>query len=85
MLYGPPPRNNEFIHQGERLAKPNTITVDENEDGGFGEALDLYCSAVQRSTLAMEFELMVEAANSLGVGVERKPSASTPSGEPQGS
>ena len=59
-LYGPPPRNNELIHLGERLANPNTIVVDDDEDGGFEEVLDLYRAAVQGSALSMELELAAE-------------------------
>ena len=79
-LYGPPSRNNESIHLGERLTNPNTIAADDEEDGGFEEVLDLYRGAVQGSALSMELELTAksdvelmgvgwEAASSLEVGI----------------
>lgn len=90
-LYGPPPRNNESVHLGERVANPSIIALDNNEDGGFEEVLDLYRGAVQGSTLSMELELTVGddsgltgvswvAASSLEVGMERGPFTPTPSG-----
>jgi len=69
-LYGPPPRNNESTHLGERLVNPNTTAVDDNEDAGFEEVLDLYCGAVQGSTLSMELELAVGGDAGLGVSWE---------------
>ena len=87
-LYGPLPRSNESTHLGERLANPSAITVDDDEDGGFGEVLDLYRGAVQGSALWMELELAVggdagltgvswEAASSLEISIGGG------SGEPQ--
>ncbi|KAF9789563.1 hypothetical protein BJ322DRAFT_543300 [Thelephora terrestris] len=62
MLYGPPPRNNESIHLGESLTNPNVIVVDDEEDGGFGEVLDLYRGAVQGSNLSRELEFAIGAS-----------------------
>ena len=80
-LYGPPSRNNESIHLGERLTNPSTIAADDEEGGGFEEVLDLYRGAVQGSSLSMELDLVVgsdaefmgvgwEAASSLEVGIK---------------
>lgn len=80
-LYGPPRRDNEFSHLGERLTNPSVVVLDDDENGGFGDVLDLYRSAVQGSTLSMELELAVggdaeltgaswEAASSLEVGIK---------------
>ena len=50
-FHGPPPRNNESVHFGERPANPNVIAMGDDEDGGFEEVLDLCRGAVQGSTL----------------------------------
>jgi len=92
-LYGPPKRNNESFHLGESLTNPNVVVLGEDQDDGFEAVLDLYRGAVQSSTLSMELELAVrdddalavtgwETASSLELGVERRSSAPTPSGEP---
>ena len=93
-LYGPPSRNNESTRLGEPLTNPNAIASGDDEDGRFGDVLDLYCSAIQGSTLSMELELAVwgdvelagaswETASSLEVSIERRSSTPTPSGESQ--
>lgn len=69
-LYGPPPRNNESTHLGERLTNLNATAVGNNEDAGFEEVLDLYRGAVQGSTLSMELELAVGGDAGLGVSWE---------------
>ena len=95
-LYGPPSRNNESTRLGESLTNPNVIVLDDDEDGGFEQVLDLYRGAVEGSTLSMELELTVggdaglievgwETASSLEVSVERRSSTPVFSGEPQGS
>ena len=81
LLYGPTPRNNESIHLGESLTSPDVIVLDDDEDGGFGEVLELYRGAVQGSTLLRELELAFgddehpgagwEDVSSLEVGVKR--------------
>ena len=91
-LYGPLPRNNESTRLGDSLTNPNAIVPDDDGDDGFETVLDLYCGAVQGSTLSMELELVVggdveligtswEAASSLEVSVTRQPSAPTSSGD----
>ena len=93
-LYGPPSRNNESTRLGESLTNPNVIVLDDDEDGGFEQVLDLYRGAVEGSTLSMELELTVggdagliegswEAASSLEVSVERRSFAAEFFGEPQ--
>ena len=92
-LYGPPPRNNESVRLGERLTNPNVIDLDDEEDGGFEEVLDLYRGAVQGSTLSMELEFAVgdigligsgwEDVDSLEISVKHRSPASSPSGEPK--
>jgi len=95
-LYGLPPRNNESIRLGESLTNPNIIVLDDDENDGFEEVLNLYRGAVQGSTLSMELELAVggdvglmgvgwEDASSLEVSVERRFSTPTPPGGPQAS
>ena len=95
-LYGPPSRINESTRLGESLTNPNIIVLDDDEDGGFEQVLDLYRGAVEGSTLSMELELAVggdaglievdwETASSLEVSVERRSSTPAFSGEPQGS
>ena len=69
-LYGPPPRNNESTHLGERLTNLNATAVGDSEDAGFEEVLDLYRGAVQGSTLSMELELAVGGDAGLGVSWE---------------
>ena len=58
-LYGPTPRNNEFINLGESLTNPGVVVVDDDDDDGFDGVLDLYHGAVQGSTLSAELELML--------------------------
>jgi len=58
-LYGPPPRNNESTRLGESLTNPNVIVLDDEEDDGFEEVLELYRGAVQGSTLSVELEFVV--------------------------
>ncbi|KAF9649296.1 hypothetical protein BDM02DRAFT_3114082 [Thelephora ganbajun] len=91
-LYGPTPRNNGSVHLGESLTNPNVIVLDDDEDDGFGEVLDLYRGAVQGSTLSAELELAVggddgltgvgwEDASSLEVSIRRRSPLVTSAGE----
>ena len=93
-LYGPPPRNNASVHLGEHLTNPKVVVLDDDEDGGFEEVLDLYRGAVQGSTLSMELEFAVggdigvigpgwEDVGSLEVSVKRKSPTPSLSGEHQ--
>jgi hypothetical protein len=94
-LYGPPSRTNESTRLGESLTNPNVIVVDDDDDDdGFDGVLDLYCGAVQGSTLSMELELVVgndvgsacvgwEGVSSLEVSIKRKSSAPSSYGDPQ--
>jgi len=94
-LYGPPLRNNESIRLGESLTNPNVIVLDDDENDGFEEVLDLYRGAVQGSRLSRELELAVEGdnglasvgwddASSLEVSIKRSPSAPSSPVEPKG-
>ena len=95
LLYGPTPRSNESIHLGESLTNPDVIVLDDDEDGGFGEVLDLYRGAVQGSALSRELELAFggdectamgwEGVSSLEVSAKPGTSDTSPSGKLHGS
>ena len=87
-LYGPPSRQNESAHLGRSLTNPNIVVLDDDDDDGFEGVLDLYCGAVQGSTLLMELEFAAggdaglidvgwEGASSLEVSIGYR--SSTPS------
>ena len=70
-LYGPPLRNNESSHLGQSLTNPNIVVLDDDDDDGFEGVLDLYCGAVQGSTLFMELEFAAGGdVGLIGVGWE---------------
>ena len=92
-LYGPPTRTNESVHLGQSLTNPNIIVLDNDDDDGFEGVLDLYCGAVQGSTLSMELEFAAggdwligagwEDVSSLEVSIKHRSFAPSPSEELQ--
>lgn len=93
-LLGPAPGNNRYTHLGKGPADPTVTVVDNDRDGGFEEVLELYCGAVQGSSLSRELELAlggdedvsvsVEGAGSLQVSIKRgSPDPSSLGGEPE--